>query len=250
MTGGKHPGGRPRISATQEQVDQLRNRDLSWREIAKTLGISPATAVRLATANVGTCSKTQNTRSRTPKETDQVNLDNKPYPSGAGNAHPENDAENRSTVPEGDVQAESTSAEPDLVARGKAAAIEAGQSFAREYATLPRNDLVRIVGAFRAALVPRGRPGRKRRKEITAAYADWKSGLRGLPLYRKHIPGFAHMSEWKRRAKARTLREAMRTRARREQKKLATQDPTLCMIGGCVEASPSVFQPKEGASDD
>jgi len=51
---------------------------------------------------------------------------------------------------------------------------------------------------IRAQLIPAGRPGRRGREEITVAYADWKSGVRGLPLYSQHIPGFEKFSHWKR----------------------------------------------------
>jgi predicted transcriptional regulator len=39
--------GRHRVRITVEQVRELRNRNASWREIAKALGIGTATAMRL-----------------------------------------------------------------------------------------------------------------------------------------------------------------------------------------------------------
>jgi transposase len=43
----KHSVGRPRATIKPEQVSQLRNQGLSWRQIAKTLGIGTATAMRV-----------------------------------------------------------------------------------------------------------------------------------------------------------------------------------------------------------
>jgi DNA invertase Pin-like site-specific DNA recombinase len=39
--------GRPRVSITPEQVQELRSEGISWRKIAKALGIGTATAMRL-----------------------------------------------------------------------------------------------------------------------------------------------------------------------------------------------------------
>jgi transposase-like protein len=43
----KNRVGRPRVSATPEQVLQRWNQGNSWRQIAKALGIGTATAMRL-----------------------------------------------------------------------------------------------------------------------------------------------------------------------------------------------------------
>jgi hypothetical protein len=61
--------------------------------------------------------------------------------------------------------------------------------------------------------------GRKRRKEITAVHPDWKQGMRGLQLYRKHIPGYDNLAQWRRKAKSRALMDAIRTRQRREKQR-------------------------------
>jgi hypothetical protein len=68
-------------------------------------------------------------------------------------------------------------------------------------------------------VIPPGKPGRKRRKEITAALADWNAGMRGIALYRKHIAGFDRMSCWRRKAKSRSLMDAIHARKRREQRR-------------------------------
>jgi hypothetical protein len=44
----KNPVGRPRVSVTREQVQQLRSQSASWRQTAKALGIGTATAMRLS----------------------------------------------------------------------------------------------------------------------------------------------------------------------------------------------------------
>jgi hypothetical protein len=43
----KHPVGRPRARIKPEQVSQLRNQGLSWRQIAKTLRIGMRLSPRL-----------------------------------------------------------------------------------------------------------------------------------------------------------------------------------------------------------
>ncbi len=43
----KNRGGRPRVTATPEQVHQLIGQGISWRRVAKALGIGTATAMRL-----------------------------------------------------------------------------------------------------------------------------------------------------------------------------------------------------------
>ncbi len=103
--------------------------------------------------------------------------------------------------------------------RAKSVTVETAQHVASEFAALDRPERLKLVKAFRAVLIPRKAPGRKRRKEITAAYADWKLGMKGLPLYRKHIPGFEKLSHWRRREKSRALMDAIRTRQRRERRR-------------------------------
>ena len=46
-TATKNPVGRPRVSVTPQQVQQLRGQGASWRQTAKALGIGTATAMRL-----------------------------------------------------------------------------------------------------------------------------------------------------------------------------------------------------------
>lgn len=99
----------------------------------------------------------------------------------------------------------------------KAVVVETATYIATEFAVLAKPERLRLVRAFRAGLIRRGKPGRKRRKEVTAAYEDWKLGMRGLELYSKHIPNWRTLAEWRRREKSRALLDAIRTRRRREQ---------------------------------
>ncbi len=49
----KQPVGRPRVKITPRQVQQLRGRGASWRQIAKAFQIGTATAMRLFRTNDG-----------------------------------------------------------------------------------------------------------------------------------------------------------------------------------------------------
>ena len=53
QTATKNPVGRPHVTVTPEQVRQLQSQGTSWRQIAKTLGIGTATAMRLFRSNGG-----------------------------------------------------------------------------------------------------------------------------------------------------------------------------------------------------
>jgi hypothetical protein len=61
--------------------------------------------------------------------------------------------------------------------------LDADRILAREFGALDRPARVKLVKVFRSELIPRKAPGRKRRKEITAACAEWKVGMKGLALY-------------------------------------------------------------------
>jgi hypothetical protein len=99
----------------------------------------------------------------------------------------------------------------------EAAAIaeRSGTEIATKFRDLAPYQRRRLVSVFRRPLFPPGKPGRRRSKEITAAYTDWAAGLRGLALYRKHIPRFDHMGYWQRKVKTRALMDAIRARKRR-----------------------------------
>jgi hypothetical protein len=98
-----------------------------------------------------------------------------------------------------------------------AIAERAGKDVLATFPNLAPHERRKVVGQFRSQLFPPGKPGRRRSKEITAAYADWTNGMRGLALYRKHVPRFDHMGHWQRKVKTRSLLDAIRARKRREQ---------------------------------
>ena len=58
--------GRPSVSIKPEQVDELKRQDVSWRRIAKALGIGTATAMRLFKSREGTRPDTQDVGPKTP----------------------------------------------------------------------------------------------------------------------------------------------------------------------------------------
>jgi hypothetical protein len=58
----------------------------------------------------------------------------------------------------------------------RAVIVETGRFLAREFGALDRPARLKLMKALRSELIPRKAPGRKRRKEITAAYEDWKQG--------------------------------------------------------------------------
>jgi hypothetical protein len=84
-----------------------------------------------------------------------------------------------------------------------------------------------VTSAVRRALLPRGKKSNSR----DSAYDDYKRGMRGLPLYRKHIPGYEKLGPWRRERAQRQLRQALAKRAERERKrqKTATNEPSVAM---------------------
>lgn len=110
------------------------------------------------------------------------------------------------------------SSNPENARSAEVIATETGQQIARDCPHLDRRGRLRIVSAFRRQLFPPRKPGKKRRKEITAAHADWKVGMRGVELYSRHISGFDRMSRWRRESESRDLMDAIRSRERRSTK--------------------------------
>ena len=82
--------------------------------------------------------------------------------------------------------------------------------------SLTREDYIRVARAFRSAIAPKRKPGRRPKAQVTAALVDWKAGVRGVALYRKHVPGWEKHGEWRRKAETRALMDAIRSRRRRE----------------------------------
>jgi hypothetical protein len=75
-----------------------------------------------------------------------------------------------------------------------------------------------ISAASRAAR--RALRTRIRRKSTwrDAAYEDYKAGMRGLALYRRHIPNFEKLSRWARLREQDRLSNALQKRVERDRK--------------------------------
>ena len=113
-----------------------------------------------------------------------------------------------------------------ILTQAAQAATDAGQLIAVNYQGLTFRERLHVASAFRRQLIPPGKRGRKRSGKITAAYLDWKDGLRGVALYRKHIHGWERHSEWRRKVEARGLINAIHARKRRERKVLRSDEET------------------------
>ncbi len=90
---------------------------------------------------------------------------------------------------------------------------------------LLRRDRMKAVATFRRVLIPAKRPGRRPKETITAAYRDWTMGMRGVELFRTHIPGWTRHNYWRRKAESQSLMDAIHTRARRERKARRDSSP-------------------------
>lgn len=73
-----------------------------------------------------------------------------------------------------------------------------------------------IASAVRRAMLPRRS---KKRNWLDDAYDDYKGGIRGVQLYRKHIPDLDKLGRWPRERAQRRLRQALAKRAERERKR-------------------------------
>jgi hypothetical protein len=99
----------------------------------------------------------------------------------------------------------------------KEKALRAARGIRRKFGQgLTREDCIRLANVFRSAVVPRQKPGRPPKPEITAAYLDWKAGMRGAELYRSHIPGWEGHNRYHRKGEQKELMDAIRSRRRRE----------------------------------
>src|ERR1035437_8697922 len=97
----------------------------------------------------------------------------------------------------------------------RAAAVE----ILRRWGSLSTSERRQVVRAFRSAIIPRKRAGRKQSEALTAAYEAWKGGARGVVLFRTHIPRWDRLSRWRRTAEQRSLMDAIYSRNRRERAK-------------------------------
>jgi hypothetical protein len=125
-------------------------------------------------------------------------------PRCARRVHCENAKQDRAVV------SEAFPAAKEMAAR---AANEIRRQFGQD---LTREEYQRLVSFFRAGIVPRRQPGRRPKPQVTAAYLDWKAGMRGEALYEKYIPGWKKHHRYRRIGEQKTLMDAIRNRYRRE----------------------------------
>lgn len=102
----------------------------------------------------------------------------------------------------------------DREAQAKSLVTEFARNLAIEFGDLDRPARLRLVSIARRELLPAKPRGRKPDPRITAAYEDSMKGVQGVALYRKHIPGYDQMGEWRRRGESRRLMEAIGKRKR------------------------------------
>jgi hypothetical protein len=91
---------------------------------------------------------------------------------------------------------------------------------------LTREEFIHVARAFRSAVVPKRKPGRRRKAHVTAALADWQAGIRDAALFRLHIPGWDEKSKWRQRCESRALMDAIQTRQRRHAARIKESERT------------------------
>ena len=122
--------------------------------------------------------------------------------------------------------------DPSLVAEACKRAHDAGSRIAVDLgSSLGPSDRRKVLITFRRTLFPAKRPGRRRKDAVTAAHRDWKNGVRGLALYRAHIPGWDKHHHYRRQSESRALMDAIRSRERRERERTARGDKARMKTG-------------------
>ena len=92
-------------------------------------------------------------------------------------------------------------------------------------AGLPCAVRLRVVAAVRGLIVTRGKPGKRKDARLDRASVDYEAGMRGLKLFRKHIPGYDKLSHWRRGLQQRRLMGALQQRVSRSKKKRHRRNP-------------------------
>ena len=124
-------------------------------------------------------------------------------PRYARRAHSANGAQDRSVSPAFTAARETTA--------------QAANDIRRQYGELlTRDEGLRLVSVFRAGVVPRRRAGRRLKPQVTAAYLDWNAGMRGVALFRKHVPGWEGHHRYRRMGEQKALMDPIRSRSRRQ----------------------------------
>ena len=93
---------------------------------------------------------------------------------------------------------------------------------ARFRETLTREEFARVAATFRSAVVPKLKPGRRPKAQVTAAYGDWLAGVRGPELFKKHIAGWESHHRYRKIGEQKTLMDAIRSRERRRVSSIST----------------------------
>ena len=104
---------------------------------------------------------------------------------------------------------------------------------------LPRSARLQVVTRVRQVIVPKRKPGRKN-PNIDSAWQDYQRGVRGLKLYRRHIPGHGRMNQYHRAAEENRLLDGLRKRARRMQEQAGRRTTKL------TDATPAQVEPEPG----
>jgi hypothetical protein len=106
-----------------------------------------------------------------------------------------------------------------------------------EQERLPYEARVRLSIAVRRQVVPRRKSGPKDSR-LDAAWADYRTGLRGLKLFKKHIPRHDKMGRWRRKIEEKRLMNTLQQRASRERRQKARQESDVTL----EEGHPSVYR--------
>jgi hypothetical protein len=95
---------------------------------------------------------------------------------------------------------------------------------------LSTRQMVRLLHSIRSISRRPPQPQRlTRTQELNKADRDYSAGIRGVALFRKHIPGLAKLSRWRRLAKQKTLMNSLHkraSRARAKEKESSMSAPT------------------------
>ena len=141
--------------------------------------------------------------------------------------------------PKSDSTTVSASLDANEFRQANAAAATAGAEIARSFAKASRRQRRAIVREFRAQLLPPGPRGRRDTERITRAYQDWLAGVRGIPLFEKHIPRWKRMGYYERDHKRHRLMSAINKRRRKEEKARAKAQAVAATESEAVSATKS-----------
>jgi hypothetical protein len=83
---------------------------------------------------------------------------------------------------------------------------------------LNRSERIRLLQWLRGALIVKKKAGRRPLIRVTRAYQAWKEGIRGIALFREHIPRWEKLACYRRRDEQRKLLAAIHSRRRRDGK--------------------------------